>query len=73
MAISTGFLNHISHENVHFVLIPSERTSLSKQVLNELATLDSFEIISPFLTSGISGKVVTLTDITWFNSFSRTP
>ena len=36
--------------------------SFSQKLLNELVTLDSSEIISPFSTKDIFGKVVTLSD-----------
>ena len=42
------------------LLIPSERLAFSKKLLNELATLDSAEIISSFSSKDIFGKVVTL-------------
>ena len=43
-----------------FVLVPNEWIAVSKKFLNELTSLDSSEIISPFCASYISGKVVTL-------------
>ena len=46
-----------------FCLIPSERVAFSKKLLNELATLDSSEVISHFSTKDIFSKICNLNKI----------
>ena len=62
IAILTGLFKPKFWFERSFVLIPSKLIPRSMKQLNELATLDSSEIISPFSTSNIFGKVVTLAD-----------
>ena len=60
--------------NIHeysFVLIPSEWIAFSKKLLNELASLDSSEIISSFCANDIFGKVVALSDKNDFTVFQN--
>ena len=45
--------------------------NISKKLLNELATLDSSEIISSFSTKVTCGKVVTLSDKNGFTVYQN--
>ena len=59
-AISIKFFKACLSFEYSFVSIPSEWILFSKKLLNGLATLDSFEIISSFSTKDIFEKLVTL-------------